>query len=69
MAKTTFEKKCEILAGIWSNYRDEDEFEDFVENSELALRSPIAFIMTSSLKNLGLQRHLLRKRLTFRSVL
>lgn len=41
MSKTTFDKKCEILADIWLNYRDEEEFQSFVENSELAL--PLAY--------------------------
>jgi hypothetical protein len=37
----TFTKKCEILSDIWFGYRDEQEFQDFIEYNDLGL--PLAY--------------------------
>ena len=47
MTETTFEKRCEILADLWLNYRDEDGFEDFMEYNDISL--PLAYILHKEL--------------------
>ena len=37
----TFTKKCEILSGLWFDYRNDIEFKDFMEYNDLGL--PIAY--------------------------
>lgn len=37
----TFSKKCEILSDIWFGYRDDSEFQDFIEYNDLGL--PLAY--------------------------
>ena len=34
---------CNILADLWQNYRDEDEFSDFIEYNDLGL--PMAYFL------------------------
>jgi hypothetical protein len=38
---TPFSKKCEILSDLWLEYRDDEEFKDFFEYSDLGL--PMAY--------------------------
>jgi hypothetical protein len=45
--ETSFGVKCEILADLWMNYRDDEEFVDFIEYNDLGL--PMAYIVASSL--------------------
>ena len=40
-SSTPFSSRCEILADLWSNYRDEEEFQDFIRYSDLGL--PFAY--------------------------
>jgi hypothetical protein len=35
--KTTFEAQCNILAQLWVEHRDDEDFEDFVEYNDLGL--------------------------------
>lgn len=44
---TTPENKMIILADLWIQYRDSDEFRDFIEYNDIAL--PLAFMLTSGL--------------------
>ena len=44
---TLFSDKCQILAELWLNYRDEPEFEDFLEYNDLGL--PIAYALANSI--------------------
>jgi hypothetical protein len=44
---TTFSNKCEILADLWLNYRDDEEFKDFVEYNDLGL--PLAFFISNEM--------------------
>lgn len=44
---TTFENKCYILADLWMNYRDDEEFADFVEYADLGL--PLAYMLDNNL--------------------
>lgn len=34
---TTFENQCLILSEVWMNYRDDNDFEDFVVYNDLGL--------------------------------
>lgn len=45
--KTTIESKCEILADIWLNYRDDEEFTDFITYNDLGL--PLAYAISSGI--------------------
>lgn len=44
---TPFSKKCEILAELWMNYRDEDDFKDFIDYNDLGL--PLAYAMQNDM--------------------
>jgi hypothetical protein len=44
---TTFSKKCEILADLWMNYRNEETFRDFVEYNDLGL--PLAYLLSANI--------------------
>ena len=44
---TLFSDKCQILAELWLNYRDEPEFEDFLEYNDLGL--PIAYALANNI--------------------
>jgi hypothetical protein len=44
---TTIEKKAEILADLWMNYRGDDEFQDFISYNDLGL--PLAYLITQDL--------------------
>ena len=44
---TTFENRCEILADLWINYRESEEFTDFVEYNDLGL--PIAYAINTKI--------------------
>lgn len=47
MAETTFSNKCIILADLWLNYRDDEEFQDFVEYNDLGL--PLAYAIANAI--------------------
>jgi hypothetical protein len=40
---TPFEKRCEILADLWLNYKTDVEFADFIEYNDLGLPLSYAF--------------------------
>jgi hypothetical protein len=42
---TTFSDKCEILGELWMDYREDQEFEDFIEYNDLGL--PLAYMIAS----------------------
>lgn len=44
---TTFGNKCEILADLWLNYRDDEGFSDFVEYNDLGL--PLAYAIANGI--------------------
>jgi hypothetical protein len=44
---TLFSDKCQILAELWLNYRNEEQFEDFLEYNDLGL--PIAYALANSI--------------------
>lgn len=44
---TPLTNKAEILADLWMNYRDDEEFTDFVEYNDLGL--PLAFALANGI--------------------
>lgn len=44
---TTDEDKISILAELWLNYRDEEDFEDFIEYNDLGL--PLAYAINEGI--------------------
>lgn len=44
---TTQENKASILAELWMNYRDDVEFQDFIEYNDLGL--PLAYLLQSGI--------------------
>lgn len=44
---TPFSNRCEILAELWLNYRDDEEFADFVAYNDLGL--PLAYAIKSDI--------------------
>jgi hypothetical protein len=47
MNETTNENKALILADLWMNFRDNEEFADFVEYNDLGL--PLAYAVSSNI--------------------
>jgi len=45
--KTPLSNKCDILAELWLNYKNESEFKDFLEYNDLGL--PLAFAMSQGI--------------------
>lgn len=45
--ETTYANKCSILADLWINYRDDEDFIDFVEYNDLGL--PLAFAIAQGI--------------------
>lgn len=46
-----FESKCEILGELWFSYRDDEEFQDFIEYNDVGL--PLAYLKSVSLITLA----------------
>jgi hypothetical protein len=44
---TDFSDKCAILGDLWLNYRDDENFSDFVEYNDLGL--PLAYLIVSGI--------------------
>lgn len=42
---TTFLKKCSILAELWTDYRDHEDLEDFLEYNDMGL--PLAYFLAT----------------------
>jgi hypothetical protein len=47
MTTTTFENKCVILSDLWLNYRNDDNFEDFIEYNDMGL--PLAYALSEGI--------------------
>ena len=45
--ETTFEDKASILADLWLNYRQDDEFADFIEYNDIGL--PLAYAIANDI--------------------
>lgn len=44
---TAFSSKCEMLAELWMNYRDDQDFIDFIEYNDLGL--PLAYAIFNNI--------------------
>ena len=44
---TTFSNKTIILADLWLNYRDDDNFKDFIEYNDIGL--PLAYCLANKI--------------------
>lgn len=44
---TTYTDKCSILAELWLNYRNDEEFQDFIEYNDLGL--PLAYAIDNDI--------------------
>ena len=44
---TDFSNKTGILSDLWMNYRDDTEFQDFIEYNDLGL--PLAYVVNTEL--------------------
>lgn len=44
---TTYSNKCAILSDLWLNYRDDEEFIDFVEYNDVGL--PLAYALNTGI--------------------
>ena len=47
MSSTSYTDKCSILAELWLNYRNDEEFQDFIEYNDLGL--PLAYAIDNSI--------------------
>ena len=47
MSETEFNDKAEILADLWLNYRDDEEFQQFIEYNDLGL--PLAYSVANDI--------------------
>jgi hypothetical protein len=45
--KTPYSDKCAIIADLWLNYRDDEEFIDFIEYNDLGL--PLAYAISNGI--------------------
>lgn len=45
--QTAFKTKCQILAQLWMEYRDDVEFKDFIEYNDLGL--PLAYAIAEGI--------------------
>lgn len=47
MSETTFDNKAGILADLWQDYREDEEFADFIEYNDLGL--PLAYAVANGI--------------------
>lgn len=47
MPETPLATKATILADLWMNYRDDEEFLDFIEYNDIGL--PLSYMMTANI--------------------
>lgn len=52
-SKTDFSNVCEILSDLWMEYREDEEFSDFIDYNDIGL--PLAYAVTNSLATLTKQ--------------
>lgn len=45
--ETSFENKCDILGELWIEYKNSDEFADFIEYNDLGL--PLAYALSTEI--------------------
>jgi len=42
-----FSKKCEILGSLWMDFREEEDFQDFIEYNDVGL--PLAYFLAEGI--------------------
>lgn len=47
MTTTSFDDRCSILAELWMNYRNDQNFEDFISYNDLGL--PLAYLLDNEI--------------------
>jgi hypothetical protein len=47
MSETTSENKASILAELWMNYRDDENFDDFISYNDIGL--PLAYVLSTGI--------------------
>jgi hypothetical protein len=47
IATTSFSNKCEILADIWLNHREDPDLQDFIEDNDIGI--PLGYILSEKL--------------------
>ena len=47
MEQTSYSNKCQILADLWTDYRDDEQFTDFIEYNDLGL--PLAYAVANGI--------------------
>ena len=47
MEPTSFRTRCQILSQLWMEYRDDTEFQDFIEYNDLGL--PLAYAIAEGI--------------------
>ena len=47
MSKTTFQNKCNVLSELWLEYRDDEEFSDYMTYTDLGL--PLAYAVSMNI--------------------
>ena len=45
--ETTFSNRCDILADLWMNYRESEQFQDFLEYNDLGF--PLAYLLAQEI--------------------
>ena len=48
---TSFVAQCNILAQIWIEYREDEEFKDFIEYNDMGL--PLAYFLSENIASPG----------------
>lgn len=44
---TAYAERCDILADLWMRYKDDEEFQDFIEYNDIGL--PLAYCISSGI--------------------
>lgn len=47
MNQTTFTSKCNILSEVWMDYRQDEQFKDFIEYNDMGL--PLAYFLSQGI--------------------
>lgn len=47
MEQTSFTNRCRILSELWLDYRDDEEFQDFIQYNDLGL--PLAYAISEGI--------------------
>lgn len=47
MMETTFNDKCEILGELWLNFRNDGDFDNFIDIHDVAL--PLAYLLSKNI--------------------